>query len=389
MHFRFFNPSVKLRRSHEAVRKLIHENAVFDSALLMMNALATVVACYGLLEDSNAVVIGAMVIATLLGPISGIALALVVGDNRLLRNAMIAEAIGIFVVLGIALLIGAIHRDVPLTREILSRTKPTLFDLMIALGGGAAGAYATATPRSSAGLVGVAIATALVPPLATCGLCLGRGETQLAYGAFILFTTNLVAIQFGSSVVLWACGFNKLTFRSEPGHNVLIRNAFSLGTLLVLGLVLALHFGMTLTTQLFERETRLRLIHALNAYPNAELTDLRFQQTSDTVVVIAEIMSKTAFGPEQVAALEKELSPPPGANLELVIHSVLSRRACARDISTTHHTPAKSNGRAKAGEPSHLCRNLEAELEPGFGSWPTYLMALAALRRSSVEWRSR
>ena len=167
--------------SREAVRKDIHDNAVFSTALLTMNALATVVACYGLLEDSAAVVIGAMVIATLLGPITGIALALVDGDNGLLRKALLAEASGVVLVLCMALLIGVIHRDAPLTREILARTRPTLLDVIIALAGGAAGAYASASPRLSAGLVGVAIATALVPPLSACGICLGRGEASLGF----------------------------------------------------------------------------------------------------------------------------------------------------------------------------------------------------------------
>ncbi len=197
--------------SREAVRKDIHDNAVFSTAFLTMNALATVVACYGLLEDSAAVVIGAMVIATLLGPITGFALALVDGDNGLLRKALLAEASGVVLVLCMALLIGVIHRDAPLTREILARTRPTLLDVIIALAGGAAGAYASASPRLSAGLVGVAIATALVPPLSACGICLGRGEADLGCGAFVLFVTNLVAIQFASSVVLCLCGFNKLT----------------------------------------------------------------------------------------------------------------------------------------------------------------------------------
>ena len=134
-------------KDREAVRKSIRDNAVFTTAFLTMNSLATVVASYGLLEEHAAVVIGAMVIATLLGPIIGIALALVDGDNSLLGKSLLAEAGGVILVLGISVLVGLLHRDAPLTREIISRTKPTLFDLVIALAGGAAGAYATVSPR--------------------------------------------------------------------------------------------------------------------------------------------------------------------------------------------------------------------------------------------------
>jgi uncharacterized hydrophobic protein (TIGR00271 family) len=141
----------------EAIGQSIRENALFTAPYVTMNALATVVACYGLLQDSTAVVIGAMIIAMLLGPISGIALGLVSGDNALLRRALLSEVGGVLVVLGIAFCIGKIHRDLPLTNEILARTSPNILDLMIALAGGAAGAYETISPRLSVGLVGVAI----------------------------------------------------------------------------------------------------------------------------------------------------------------------------------------------------------------------------------------
>src|SRR3954452_7459063 len=105
------------RVSRETIRRNLRDNAVFDTAFVVMNALATVVASYGLLQDSAAVVIGAMVIATLLGPTFGLALALVEGDNRLLRKALLAAVGGVGLSLCIALFIGVIHQDAPLTRE--------------------------------------------------------------------------------------------------------------------------------------------------------------------------------------------------------------------------------------------------------------------------------
>jgi uncharacterized hydrophobic protein (TIGR00271 family) len=147
------------RNSQETVRELLRNNAACDTAFVVMNALATVIASCGLLQDSTAVVIGAMVLATLLGPTFGLALALVDGDHALLRKALLAATGGVGLCLSIAILIGVLHQDAPLTREILARTKPSLLDLVIALAGGAAGAYATVSPRLSAGLVGVAIAS--------------------------------------------------------------------------------------------------------------------------------------------------------------------------------------------------------------------------------------
>lgn len=146
-----------------------------------MNGLATVVACYGLFENSPAVVIGAMIIAMLLGPIAGGSMGLVDRNSALVRKALATLLGGFLVVYVIAFLLGIIHRDIPLTDEIYSRTTPNLMDLLIALGGGAADAYSMISPRLSVAFVGVAIAAALVPPLSSSAICLARGEYEFAF----------------------------------------------------------------------------------------------------------------------------------------------------------------------------------------------------------------
>ena len=163
----------------------------------LMNALSAVIACYGLFANSPAVVIGAMVVAMLLGSIAGVALGLNEGDRPLLWRALFSLTGGILWIIAIAVAIGLIHRDVPLTDEILARTDPGLFDLMIALAGGAAGAVAVLSPRVNTSIVGVAVATALVPPLAAAGILLARAEFALAGGALLLALANVVAIQGG------------------------------------------------------------------------------------------------------------------------------------------------------------------------------------------------
>lgn len=90
----------------------------------------------------------------------------------------------------------------PLTGEILSRTTPNLMDLMIALGGGAAGAYSMISPRLNVAFVGVAIATALAPPLAASAICLARGQYSLAFGALLFAFANIVGIQVAGSIVM-------------------------------------------------------------------------------------------------------------------------------------------------------------------------------------------
>ena len=246
------------------IRRRVFVGALLSPSFLIINALATIVAAYGLLANSIAVVIGAMLIATLLGPISGMALALVDADYSLLRRALVAEGAGAILVISIAFVIGWIHKSVPLGAEILSRTHPSLLDLMIALAGGAAGGYATVNRRLSQGLVGTAIATALVPPLASCGICFAHGEMRLAWGAFLLFFANLVSIQFASSIVLFIAGFRNLLLLKNDLRGHLIRGSASAAALLVLGVVFALRFAETMSRQTYEAAVRKTLERALS-----------------------------------------------------------------------------------------------------------------------------
>ena len=132
----------------ETVRENIREDASFSKAHLLMNALAATIASYGLFANSPAVVIGAMIVAMLLGPIVGISLALVDSDPKILLKSLLSLLSGIVAVLVTAFIIGTVHNDMLITSEIMARTVPNFLDLMIALTGGVAGAYATVSFRS-------------------------------------------------------------------------------------------------------------------------------------------------------------------------------------------------------------------------------------------------
>ncbi len=309
----------------ETICASIRENAVFTLPYVLMNTLATVVACYGLLQNSTAVVIGAMIIAMLLGPISGIALALVCGDNGLLRKSLGAELGGVLTVMIVAFLIGKVHQDMPLTNEILARTTPNILDLMIALAGGAAGAYATVSPRLSVGLVGVAIATALVPPLSTCSICLARGETRLALGGFLLFFANFIAIQFASSIVMFLHGYHKTGLHSLGRRLLLKRHALSFAVLIILASLLGYDFSQTIAKQSYETKTRQALERAILEYPGVHLADLRFQRHNATVIVTAVLRTPYSFSPKRVAAMEDILPVQSGMTTELHIRSVITK----------------------------------------------------------------
>lgn len=173
--------------------------------------LSAAIAGFGLLADSVGVVIGAMLVAPLMTPIQALGAALVHGSaRRMLSSALVILGgfVGAVITGYVVAVIGAGDLVVEsLPREILSRTAPGLLDLAIAVAAGAAGGYVIARPAVSNALPGVGIAVALVPPLATIGICLQLDEDQLARGALLLFATNLAAIVLAGAVMIAGAGF--------------------------------------------------------------------------------------------------------------------------------------------------------------------------------------
>lgn len=307
------------------IRRSIVEGSKLTSPYLVMNALATAVASYGLLSDSTAVVIGAMIIAMLIGPIMGLALALVDGDTQLLRHALFTEGVGVLVVIVIGGLIGIIHKDVAITNEILVRTKPNLLDLAIAVFGGAAGAYATVSPKVSVGLVGVAISTALVPPLASCGICITRALYPQAAGAFILFATNLVAIQCASSLVLFAFGFHRITKREASDSGYAKRLVLDAVVFVALATFLYSQLSSTINEKRFEREVRNRVELGLREIPGAYLSEIRQSNMLDRLIVTAVVRTPNSITPQQTLSIQTILGSRNGKPIELHVRSLLTK----------------------------------------------------------------
>ena len=191
----------------------IRRNARPDIDFYTMMALSTAIATLGVLLDSAAVVIGAMLVAPLMSAIIPLGLGVVQGDARLLRLATGSTLRGVLIAVVIALTIGIIVPGDSVTAEMASRASPSLLDLGVALASGAAAAYALSRKDMSASLPGVAIAVALVPPLAVLGLSLSQGQWGIAAGSSLLFATNLVAIAAMGGFV-----FLLLGFQPEPGR---------------------------------------------------------------------------------------------------------------------------------------------------------------------------
>ena len=193
----------------------IRRSARPDADFFVLIALSAMIAGLGLIINSPAVVIGAMLVAPLMSPMIGTGLSIVLGDTRFLRLSLGAVVRGVVLAIVVGMLAGLLHWHEPLTSELLARTEPTLIDLAIAIFSGMAGAYALSRSDAAGALPGVAIAAALVPPLATVGITLTNGLYSQSLGALLLFTTNFVAISAATAVTFLVLGF-----RPTPAQKV-------------------------------------------------------------------------------------------------------------------------------------------------------------------------
>jgi uncharacterized hydrophobic protein (TIGR00271 family) len=171
--------------------------------------LAAALASLGLLQDSTAVVIGAMLVAPLMGPLVAAGLALVQGNARLFRTGVGVTFLGLGLGFVVSLVVGVANPGFEPAMEIEARGAPDVLDLGIALASGMAAAYAMGRPRVAATLAGVAIAAALVPPLAVVGIALTNSRLFIAGNAAILLITNLVAIILGAALVFRLLGVHE------------------------------------------------------------------------------------------------------------------------------------------------------------------------------------
>lgn len=195
----------------------VARDARLDQKFLLLLVLSAAIATLGLLQDSPAVVIGAMLVSPLLGPIMGIGFGLATLESSLIKRSLVTLAAGMAVAIFVAMLIIWLSPIQDVTAELRARTQPTLLDLGVAVVGGIAGVYAIMRKLSGV-MVGVAIATALVPPLSTVGFGLATGRFDFALGASLLFLTNTLAIAFAATIV---ARLNRFGPSLTPQHTAL------------------------------------------------------------------------------------------------------------------------------------------------------------------------
>jgi uncharacterized hydrophobic protein (TIGR00271 family) len=229
------------RAQRQELSERIEGEAEGGRDYFVMMALSATLASLGLLQDSTAVVIGAMLVAPLMGPLVAAGLALVQGNIKLMRGAIWVALRGIVFALVIACTLGALNPGFEPTLEVEARGRPDLFDLFVALVSGMIAAYAQCRPALSNTIAGVAIAAALLPPIAAVGIAAMIAHYEIAFFASVLLMTNIIAIILGTAIVFRIMGVQ--TRREDVEGRPWVRRAVA---------VLVL-FGVLLTAPLLLR----------------------------------------------------------------------------------------------------------------------------------------
>jgi uncharacterized hydrophobic protein (TIGR00341 family) len=231
------NRKVPVRINREELYEDIAQASRTTRHYLVMVALSAVVACAGLILGDGAVIIGAMVIAPLIGPNIGVAFATTLGDLKLGRRALQASLAGVSTAFVVSLLAGFLLSVDPTAPEVMGRTRLTYEHLALALAAGAAGAIAMAQ-GVGVGLVGVMVAVALLPPLANGGLLLGDGHTVLGLGALVLVLGNVVCVNLAATATFLIQGVRPNTWWDEEVRSRAVWTASILWGVLLVGLML-------------------------------------------------------------------------------------------------------------------------------------------------------
>ncbi len=202
-------------KTHRISREEIHEDVKdsisVSSVHFALVALSTIVASAGMIRDSTAVVIGAMVIAPLIGPNIALALSTTLADIKLLRRSLRINLVGLLLGFVLAVIISLIFGVDPTVDEIASRTSVNIGDIMLALAAGSAGVLSVTRGVSTA-MIGVMVAVALLPPLAATGMLLAIGDMQGALGAGVLTATNVIAINLAGIATFLIQGIRPTTW---------------------------------------------------------------------------------------------------------------------------------------------------------------------------------
>lgn len=291
------------RASEEDFKELfvgLRQSAKVSSVYLTLMVLSTLLATTGLFQSSAPVIIGAMILAPLMAPIVSFAMGVVRGEKELLQESAATLLIGIVTALAFSCLYTYLMPLTLPTDEMSSRLNPNILDLMVAIISGVAGAYAYAKAEVAKSLAGVAIAVALIPPLSVVGIGIGWGDTQIIYGSFLLFMTNLAGITLSAALTFLIMGFTPVK-RATKG--IVLTSLF----LLIVTIPLFVSFG-----KLVEQNRILRHLKAVETVNfedrNISIRTISVDLSREMPVIYIKARSTSALKEEELQKIKLHIS---------------------------------------------------------------------------------
>ncbi len=275
----------------------LHRDREFNVDFAVLVVASCLIATFGLLENSVAVIIGAMIIAPLISPIQSLAFGAAEGEVSLFRGGLTTVVAGAVLAILTSALLGKVVGLFHFGSEVLSRTKPTLFDLGIAVAAGAVGGFAKVRPEISNSVAGTAVAVALMPPLCVAGLELAKGAPTAIFGAVLLFVTNLLGITLSCMLVYMLAGYTVF----GKAHR-------AIGWTLALIAIVAIPLGVGLYELLREArlETALRtaLLQRTGTFQRADLVSADFDWLTKPPTAHLLVRAQGPITPTQVGFLD-------------------------------------------------------------------------------------
>ncbi|RIJ41470.1 DUF389 domain-containing protein [Pontibacter oryzae] len=285
---------------------MLRESARATNPFLSLMVLSTLLATLGLFSNSSPVIIGAMILAPLMAPIISMSMGVLRQEKSLVYTSAKTIGLGLLLSYCAAILLTLITPLQNLNGEIIARIRPNLLDLGIAILSGIAGAYAHARKEVAKTLAGVAIAVALVPPLAVSGIGIGWGDWEVFSGALLLFTTNLTGIILAGSITFMLLGFS-------PFH--LARKGLIISMMVVMLVSLPLGFGFVKLV----RENN--VIHSLKDYSvdGVVIRDVSVIKSGEPMLLQVRLVSDKPVSESKLDQLKNAIASKVGKEVELEI----------------------------------------------------------------------
>jgi len=318
----------------ESVIKSIHAETEISSGYFFAIGVANLIALCGLLTNSIAVIIGAMLISPLMGPILSTGFAFVTGNRTIGSQALRKIAISVAVILVVAAIATISSPLKDPTAEILSRTHPNFYDLVIAFLAGSVGAVALCTKKNYLTVVpGVAIATAVIPPLSVAGYGIGIGSVRIFGGGFLLFFTNFVAIILSTVVAFSVYGFLPTAAKEEEVRHLKQRMLGLAAVLLVISIPLIYTLHKTISDVRRQYAVRETLKNGLERRDVSRLAGFSILPATDGAMEIRATVNTVRYLKKgEIAAVERNLKKGLSENVRLVVEQIQVQPGGLKDV---------------------------------------------------------